>query len=225
VRAGKKNMKKEMEIRDRIIMEQFIGIFPNAINDNLCTAFVNIFNMASERSLTMSSTKDTKLSTNFRKDEVIHIPNSFHAGLSNLCFPPDMLKPFWETLSKSFEYYQKQYSIDQSMSSFNFKMHRVHPTGGYHVWHQERHYTASDIALVWMVVLEAPEKGGETEFLHQSMRVEPKVGQLVIWPSGFTHKHRGNPPLEGHKTYITGWFHMLPEEDLAYRSTRNMERN
>ena len=62
-----------------------------------------------------------------------------------------------------------------------------------------------------MVVIESPERGGETEFLHQSMRIEPKVGQLVIWPAGFTHKHRGNPPLEGQKTYITGWFQMVPE--------------
>ena len=42
------------------------------------------------------------------------------------------------------------------------------------------------------------------------MRIEPKVGQLTIWPAGFTHKHRGNPPLEGQKTYITGWFELTP---------------
>ena len=38
------------------------------------------------------------------------------------------------------------------------------------------------------------------------MRIEPKVKQLLIWPAGYTHTHRGNPPLEGQKTYITGWF-------------------
>ena len=34
----------------------------------------------------------------------------------------------------------------------------------------------------------------------------PEVGKLLIWPAGFTHMHRGNPPLEGEKMYITGWF-------------------
>jgi hypothetical protein len=24
--------------------------------------------------------------------------------------------------------------------------------------------------------------------------------------------HRGNPPLEGQKTYITGWFELLPPQ-------------
>ena len=59
------------------------------------------------------------------------------------------------------------------------------------------------------MTLESPKKGGETEFLYQSMRIEPEVGKLLIWPAGFTHKHRGNPPLEGQKTYMTGWFDLI----------------
>ena len=39
--------------------------------------------------------------------------------------------------------------------------------------------------------------------------IEPKVGQLTIWPAGFTHNHRGNPPLEGQITYLTGWFSLV----------------
>ena len=57
-----------------------------------------------------------------------------------------------------------------------------------------------------MTYLEAPKKGGETEFLHQSLRIEPIVGRTLIWPAGFTHVHRGNPPLDGEKMYIDGWF-------------------
>jgi len=198
-------MGKEVEIKNGMIMEQFIGIFPNAINDNLCSEFVNFFNMVSDRGFTLSSTMDRNTSIHSRKDEVIHIP----AGLTNECFPNDMVKQFWSKLMESFNQYRIKYSIDQPMSSFNFKMHRVQPSGGFHDWHQEKDYVIPERALAWMVVVEAPERGGETEFLHQSLRVDPKVGQLTMWPAGFTHKHRGNPPLEGQKTYITGWFQMV----------------
>ena len=57
-----------------------------------------------------------------------------------------------------------------------------------------------------MTYLEVPKEGGETEFLHQSLRIKPIVGRTLIWPAGFTHMHRGNPPLDGEKMYITGWF-------------------
>ena len=61
-----------------------------------------------------------------------------------------------------------------------------------------------------MTYLHSPESGGETEFLHQALRIEPKAGTTLLWPAGYTHRHRGNPPLKGEKIYITGWFMFLP---------------
>ena len=88
-----------------------------------------------------------------------------------------------------------------------FKIHKVRKTEGYHSWHYERNDPPSlERLMVYMTYLEVPEKGGETEFLEQSLRIEPIVGRTLIWPAGFTHMHRGNPPLDGEKMYITGWF-------------------
>ena len=64
-----------------------------------------------------------------------------------------------------------------------------------------------------MTYLQAPSEGGETEFLYQSKRIDPVVGRTLIWPPGFTHKHRGNPPLKGEKFYITGWMNMSPHSN------------
>jgi len=49
------------------------------------------------------------------------------------------------------------------------------------------------------------EEGGETEFLYVKRRVSAKKGRFVLWPAGFTHTHRGNPPLSGEKYIMTGW--------------------
>jgi hypothetical protein len=53
------------------------------------------------------------------------------------------------------------------------------------------------------------EEGGETEFLYLSQRVKPKTGRLVIFPSGYVHTHRGNPPLSGEKYIMTGWIEFM----------------
>lgn len=77
---------------------------------------------------------------------------------------------------------------------------------GYHTWHCEKsNYNNSDRVLAWILYLNDIDEGGETEFLYQGIRVAPKEGRLAIWPAGFTHVHRGNPPLKNKKYVISGW--------------------
>ena len=87
------------------------------------------------------------------------------------------------------------------------KVQKTYPSGGYHNWHSEHcnQWNSRNTLLAWMVYLNDVDDGGETEFLYQSKRLSPKRNQFVIWPSGFTHLHRGNPPLSGVKYVVTGW--------------------
>jgi len=187
--------------------EQFIGIFPNAINDDLCFEFVKWFDAISEQGFPLSSAVQQDMIGTLRKDEYVMVPS----GLTDKSFPDGLIVPLWEQLHKCYNKYYTEYDIDQPMSCEGFKVHRVKPAGGYHVWHHEHIFNNPYRTLAWHLTIESPEDGGETEFLHQSMRVEPKVGQLIIWPASFTHKHRGNPPLEGQKTYLTGWFELAKQ--------------
>ena len=187
-------------------IEQFIGIFPNAIHEDLCFEFVKWFGELHNHGLTMSAMEQTGMSSHVRNDQSVFIPTQLPFD----CFPEHWLQPLWQSLRQSSDLYVDKYALDQPMTSHTFKIHQIYTSGGYHVWHHEHGYANSQRVLAWMIVIEAPKRGGETEFLYQSMRVEPKVGQLLIWPAGFTHKHRGNPPLEGQKTYITGWFSLVP---------------
>ena len=88
----------------------------------------------------------------------------------------------------------------------NYKLQRTLPMQGYHIWHYESMVReASDRILAFTLYLNDVEEGGETEFLYQKRRVKPKKSRCVIWPSGLTHIHRGNPPLSGDKYILTGW--------------------
>lgn len=81
------------------------------------------------------------------------------------------------------------------------------PSQGFHLWHCENSsLTVRNRILTWILYLNDIDEGGETEFIHLSERISPKTGRLVIFPAGFTHAHRGNPPLSDTKYIITGWW-------------------
>ena len=61
-----------------------------------------------------------------------------------------------------------------------------------------------------MIYLNTIEEGGETEFLYLKKREKPVEGKLLIFPAGFTHTHRGNPPLKGDKYILTSWLEEFP---------------
>ena len=95
----------------------------------------------------------------------------------------------------------EEYKVDAEKGILNAQQNLV--------WHYENgDYDNRDRFITYMTYLKAPEEGGETEFLHQSKRIDSVAGRTLIWPAGFTHKHRGNPPLKGEKIYLTGWVNL-----------------
>lgn len=89
------------------------------------------------------------------------------------------------------------------------KLQKTKKGGGYHRWHHEQAVIDSvQRVLVWTIYLNDVEEGGETEFLYQSKRIKARKGKICIFPAGFTHVHRGNPPLSGNKYILTGWWNI-----------------
>ena len=111
--------------------------------------------------------------------------------------------------SKVYPLYVEKYSTLSRHSRhtiFDIKIQKTEPAEGYHIWHaeNENHETRNRI-MSFILYLNDVEQGGETEFLYQKARVEARRNRLVLWPSGYTHLHRGNPPLSGTKYILTGW--------------------
>ena len=139
-----------------------------------------------------------------RKSEV-----AFIAPILSTIYPRPPVQEYFKYITECFHRYVERYSIEFGGLVYNdtFKIHKVRKSEGYHAWHYERSgWDVIDRLMVYMTYLEVPKEGGETEFLHQSLRIEPIVGRTLVWPAGYTHIHRGNPPLDGEKMYITGWF-------------------
>ena len=110
----------------------------------------------------------------------------------------------WRCYNKLKEKYGFLESLGYHKTSCSVKIQKYVPSQGYHVWHCEAaNVPTSRRMLTSFLYLNTVESGGETEFLHSSIRIPPVQGTLTLFPAYWTHPHRGNPPLKGNKYIIT----------------------
>ena len=85
--------------------------------------------------------------------------------------------------------------------------------GGFHNFHAEQsHYKNARRVLAWTIYLnDIPDGEGETQFLLENVKVQPKKGMGCIFPASWMWQHRGNPVYTQSKYISTGWFLYPPE--------------
>lgn len=188
-------------------MEKFVLTIDNFLTAAECQIYVRYFDDMHEAKMSANRYQGHGLHNN----EVADTQMSMHSedvvclkGTRELA--TRFQNRFWEI---AYPHYLSEVGILKHYPphSSNFlKMQKTKPAEGYHVFHAEDMSIGDQGRLLtWICYLNDNFEGGETELLYQSMRVKPKKGRLILFPAGFTHTHRGNPPLDGEKYIITGW--------------------
>mgnify|MGYP003634385878 CR=1 FL=1 len=138
-------------------------------------------------------------------DKQYYIDN--HIGLFKNFMPDELInnyKNYFDKCEQQGAVYPRK--VDEMLVSDNSINQKTKVGEGYHFWHCENaEMKARNRILAFMVYLNDVNEGGETEFLYQKCRFKPEKNTLLVWPSQFTHIHRGNPPLSNDKYIITGW--------------------
>lgn len=189
------------------ITDDFIGIFDNVVSPEYCQKWINHFDKVDAAGMSYSRVQGLNRPSHINKDQSVDFQNCSlytDSDLSIQC--DDFNAAFW---AKCYPLYSEKYSVLQGADAHKIycvKIQKTVPGGGYHVWHAENTTRLNSIrVLTFILYLNDVDDGGETEFLYLSKRIQPKAGRMLIWPAGFTHTHRGNPPLKSNKYIITGW--------------------
>ena len=192
-------------------IENFIGTFDNVFSNEYCQSIIDHFEKLNNFHRVKKRADVTGQPAIEQQTDVYHplLENDSSFISSNEI----MLQEFNIKLQECYKLYVKKYPIIETMArhrlNLDVKIQKTVPGEGYHVWHCEHNGVVNGKRMFLVILYLNEVTGGETEFLYQHKRVAPKTGRLMICPSGFTHTHRGNPPLEGHKYILNGWIEFI----------------
>ena len=207
-------------------MNNFIKVYPNAFKDEWCERLVNDWDNFPKPPEDGNIRYEMNV-TQIRNDSIICLDESFATDTHESTeLKMDYHKETVATVLKHASMYNTN-EIGMVLPALDVVGAQLQKTesaysGGFYSFHSERTGNRNTTSepdpmrrmLVYMLYLnDIPEGEGETEFLYQKLRLQPKKGDLVIWPAMFTHTHRGNPVYTTDKYILTGWL-SWPKETL-----------
>ena len=191
--------------------ENFVLTYDNFFTPEECQSVIDCFHRFENAGFTLSRQAQGNKSHE-KKDDQLYVTSL----LSNQEFDISDLEPFtlfnrkfWDNV---YPKYADKYSVISGISHHTIRLIKLQKTevgGGYHVWHCEDDSPQTMRRMMTFILyLNNVSDGGETEFLYYPKRIAPQAGRLILWPAGYTHAHRGNPPISNTKYILTGWVEM-----------------
>ena len=191
-------------MRPHIINKETHGIAGWYIDKSVCIDLIKYFENSPNKGLGLlylecggrGVDKKRKLST----DIPISLDNRYKAIVN-----------YYKELTKVTKAYKKKYKYcDHQQSPWaitgDWNLQKYKPKEGYFAKHCERNGPITIYRhLVFMTYLNTIKEGGETEFYYQEISIKPKKGSLVIFPTTWTHLHRGRMPISNDKYICNLW--------------------
>ena len=180
-------------------MDDFIGVYDGAIPETHCETLINFIDKLEECD-SLSSAGEKKHLTDHKSYNASHQYHTTNGSWLGKNFLPYIREPV--------NNYLKKYSVfgECKFLLYDVKVKKIPVGGGFHNWHYENSRIAyCTRQFVVQAYLNDEFEAGETEFLYMNKRISAKQGRVIIFPAGFTHVHRGNPPIGGEKYIGTSW--------------------
>jgi len=115
-------------------------------------------------------------------------------------------------LGKIMNLYEKKYKFIKNLERINNIQENTNiqyykPKQGFKKWHAERQgRNSSKRQFVFMTYLNDVPNGGTDFYYYPELNLQAKKGLTIIWPSDWTHTHRGVVSKTHEKYIVTGWF-------------------
>jgi len=186
-------------------LTDFIRVYENAIPNNICDEIITRFDKSEFVAEDVQKTED---------EQQLMVRSCLELNLSK----DDSFKDVQGAMTKIVELaigkYQSEiptrtFPKELGLEHFRIKKYRPGGTDGfaYHVDVNSHASARRFLSLIWY--LNDVEQGGETFFPHPNVRVKPKKGRLLLFPSLWNYPHSGEPPVSNDKYILSTYLHYL----------------
>jgi predicted 2-oxoglutarate/Fe(II)-dependent dioxygenase YbiX len=179
----------------------FIFEYKNALPDFLCDDMVARFETNLDDQYKGRVGAEMKANSPLKKTTDIAITGKPHWQ--------DVNNNLFRSLSLALREFGEAYPYFSPLPRFGDKGYNLqrYQVGEYYHWHVDGDSPAlatRQLVALWYLN-DTKEKGGETAFLHQDIKVTPTKGTLILFPPFWTHEHRAMVVGEGAKYIATTW--------------------
>jgi len=119
----------------------------------------------------------------------------------------DIDQTLFQSLAEAMKFMQGRSTFFRGrFKDYGYAIQKTEPGEFFH-WHVDsgsHSFADRQLVAIWYLN-DVPGPGGETEFLHQNVKIQPTAGRLAIFPPFWTHEHRGVTLETGVKYIATTW--------------------
>ena len=179
----------------------FIYSIPNALPDFLCDNMVERFESHREEQYAGRVGSEAGQNQQLKKTTDLIVSGKEHWK--------DVDNNLFRSLALAIRQFQQSYPFFQDMRRFKdmgYNLQR-YEAGEYYHWHVDgdnNQLASRQLVALWYLN-DVAGPGGETEFLHQDVKVTPEKGKLILFPPFWTHEHRAVEMTQGVKYIATTW--------------------
>ena len=187
-------------VEEKFKLDSFIGGW--YIDKKICDDLVTFFEKNPHRQRPGMVGKDKTIKKDFKESTDICLSGG-----------DTIFDSYNKELQKCLIKYMERYpEIETHLAAFNsmvegYNLQKYLPGQGFKGWHCERDNGDTRRCLVFMTYLNDVKNGG-TIFKYQDITTQAKKGLTLIWPTDFSHVHKGQVCNET-KYIVTGWYNYV----------------
>lgn len=191
---------------------QFIGEYK--IDKSICDNLVAMFNEANDKGLTQTGCVGDGMGGAMVDKSIKDSTDIMFADLPQEMIERYQADAYLNALYGCVQQYIQKHPVLNGLGPYGLGespiIQHYKPGGGFKKSHFERtQYSAASRMMVYMTYLNDVQDGGGTRFDYQKKTFRARKGHTLLWPTDWTHTHRGMVSKTQDKYIITGWLNFV----------------